>query len=88
MVKVIVTSEFFLGKEKFSELKNIERANLNQKEEGHLYINDKFECNEAMYEFLVIKNLEKRAFVQIIEIIPEEEKEIKPRRRRKIVEKD
>ncbi len=69
MLKVIVTEEFTLRR--FNELKNIERANPNQKEYGHLYVNDKFECNEEMYEFLTIKNNEKRAFIKKIEIIPE-----------------
>lgn len=85
MIKVIVTEEFTLGR--FNELKNIERANTNKNEDGCLYINDKFECNEDMYEYLTIKNNEHRAFIKIIEIIPDKEEiiEEKPKRRRKSV---
>lgn len=85
MIKVIVTEEFTLGR--FNELKSIERANTNKNEDGRLYINDKFECNEDMYEYLTIKNNEHRAFIKIIEIIPDKEEiiEEKPKRRRKSV---
>lgn len=86
MIKVIVTEEFTLGK--FNELKNIERANPNKNEDGHLYVNDKFECNEDMYEYLTIKNKEKRPFIKIIEIILEKEnteKKTTTRRRKKSV---
>ena len=85
MIKVIVTEDFTLGR--FNELKNIERANTNKNEDGRLYINDKFECNEDMYEYLTIKNNEHRAFIKIIEIIPDKEEiiEEKSKRRRKSV---
>lgn len=86
MIKVIVTEEFTLGR--FNELQNIERANINKNEDGHLYVNDKFECNEDMYEYLTIKNKEKRPFIKIIEIIPEKEnteKKTTTRKRKKSV---
>lgn len=69
MIKVVVTSEFTLGK--FAELKNIERADINKKEEGHLYVGDKFECTKEMADYLTGENKVHRSFVKIIEIIPE-----------------
>ena len=93
MIKVKVTEEFTLGK--FNEIKNIERANYNKKETGRLYVNDTFECTEEMAEYLMGKNAKKRAFVKIIEVIPEKkeeekntEKKIITRRRRRSVAKD
>lgn len=97
MIKVIVTEDFTLGR--FNELKNIERANSNKNEDGHLYVNDKFECNEEMARYLSGENGEHRAFVKTIEIILEDEKsfkiemkhqkiEEKPKRRRRSVAKD
>ena len=93
MVKVKVTEEFTLGK--FNEIKNIERANYNKKEIGRLYVNDTFECNEEMAEYLMEKNPLNRAFVKIIEVIPEKkekkentEKKIITRRRKRSVAKD
>lgn len=86
MIKVIVTEEFTLRR--FNELQNVERANINKNEDGHLYVNDKFECNEDMYEYLTIKNKEKRPFIKIIEIIPEKEnteKKTTTRRRKRSV---
>lgn len=78
MIKVIVIADFTLGK--FNELKNIERANPNKKEDGHLYVNDIFECTEDMAKYLIQNNSEKRAFVKIIEVIPEE----KPKATKKV----
>ena len=84
MIKVEVIEDFTLGK--FNELKNIERANPNKNEDGHLYKNDKFDCNEEMAKYLGGENGEHRAFVKIIEIIPKEvTEEEKPKRRRKSV---
>ena len=89
MVKVKVTEEFTLGK--FNEI----RANYNKKEIGRLYVNDTFECNEEMAEYLMEKNPLNRAFVKIIEVIPEKkekkentEKKIITRRRKRSVAKD
>lgn len=83
MIKVKVIEDFHLGK--FNELKNIERANYNKREEGHLYVNDIFECTEEMAEYLMGKNATKRAFVKVIEVVPEENKRVekteKPKRR-------
>ena len=73
MVRVEVIEEFTLGK--FNELKNIERANPNKNEDGHLYVNDKFECTEEMARYLGGENGEHRAFIKIIEVIPEKKEE-------------
>ena len=88
MIKVIVTKEFTL--QRFNELKNIERANSNKNENGHLYLNDKFECTEEMCKYLTEGNKMKKAFVKIIETIPdkkniiiEQKEETKSRRKRK-----
>ena len=89
MVKVKVIEEFHLGK--FYELKNIVRIGNN--EDGRLYVGDIFECTEDMAKYLLGENALKRAFVEVIEIIPEkqekiekksqkeEEKEVKPKRK-------
>lgn len=93
MIKVKVIEDFHLGK--FNELKNIVRANYNKKEEGRLYVNDIFECTEEMAEYLMGKNATKRAFVKVIEVVPEEnnkventEKKTTTRRRKRSVAKD
>lgn len=91
MIKVIVTEDFTLGR--FNELKNIERATSNKNEDGHLYKNDKFECNEEMAKYLGGENGEHRAFVKVIEVVPEKEventeKKSITRRRKRSVAKD
>lgn len=91
MIKVRVIEDFHLGK--FNELKNIIRANYNKREDGKLYTNDTFECTEEMAEYLMGKNATKRAFVKVIEVVPEEkvediEKKITTRRRKRSVAKD
>lgn len=67
MIKVEVIDDFSL--EKFHELKNIQRKSRN--EEGRLYRGDVFECTEGMADYLQGNNRLNRAFVKIIEIIPE-----------------
>ena len=73
MVKVEVIENFSLGK--YNELKNIARKSYNQ--EGYLYVGDIFECTEDMAKYLTGENAHKRAFVKVIEIIPEKKEEIK-----------
>lgn len=78
MVKVKVIENFHLAK--FNELRNLVRAGGNQAD-GYLGINDVFECTEEMAEYLTGKNALGRAFVEVIEVIPEKEEfkeEIKP----------
>ena len=91
MIKVRVIEDFMLGK--FNELKNIKRANFNKKEDGHLYVDDVFECTEEMAEYLMGKNATKRAFVKVVEVVPEKkveniEKKSITRRRKRSVAKD
>lgn len=67
MFRVEVIEDFYLGK--FEELKDIERVNL--KEQGKLFKRDKFTCTEEMYNYLTKDNIKKKAFVKLIEVIPE-----------------
>ena len=69
MIKVEVTEGFTL--DDFKKLKNVERYNSNLKEEGHLYPRDTFECDKEMADYLLGKNRLRRAFVKVIEVIPE-----------------
>lgn len=70
MVKVQVIEEFHFGK--FNELKNLVRKDKN--EIGMLYDGDTFECTEETAKYLVGDNSYNRAFVKVIEVIPEKEK--------------
>lgn len=71
MVKVQVIEDFSLFS-KFNELKNLKRNNYSRNKEGYLYINDTFECTEDIAEYLINTNAKGKAFVKIIEVIPEE----------------
>lgn len=81
MIKVEVIESFTLGA--FKELKNIKR--INKEENGKLFVGDVFECTEEMTKYLTneTSNPMNRAFVKVIEIIPEKEKEVEE----KLVEK-
>lgn len=70
MIKAKVIEDFSLLS-KFNELKNIERANANKNAEGYLYRDDTFECTKEMAEYLTKTNSQGRAFIEIIEVIPE-----------------
>lgn len=76
MVRVKVIEPFTLGK--FNELKEIVRANPQNAKDGELNKNDMFLCEKEMAEYLLGKNAHKRAFVEVIEVIPEEEKKTEP----------
>lgn len=79
MVRVKVTEDFDLGK--FNELKELVRANAMNDEYGHLYINDMFLCTQEMAEYITGNNKYKKAFAEVIEVIPDKkEEEIKPKR--------
>ena len=67
MFKVEVLEEFTLGR--FNELKNIQRKA--REEKGKLFVGDIFECDQEMVDYLLKDNALKRAFVRVIEIIPE-----------------
>lgn len=101
MVKVKVIDNFTLGK--FDELKNIVRANPSRDVQGGLFQNDTFECTEDMAEYLTKTNAQGKAFVEVIELIPNKEiqkaiektieedkkdKEIKPKRKRRTIAKE
>lgn len=71
MVKVKVTEDFRL--EDFNKLANIKRASSSKDKKGHLYVNDTFECDDKMVDYLTGNNKLNRAFIEVIEVIPEEE---------------
>lgn len=88
MVRCEVIEGFTLGK--FDELLDIKRVNLDIK--GQLFVGDTFLCTEEMAEYLTKNNAKERAFVKIIEVIPDimdnlientVEEIIKPKRGRK-----
>lgn len=79
MVKVEVIEEFTLGR--FNELKNIQRKA--REEKGKLFVGDIFECEKELADYLLGTNTLKRAFVKVIEIIPEKGKEIKEEKPKK-----
>lgn len=76
MVKVESLRDFNLNKKMFYELKNLKRRNRNEDEK--IFVGDTFECTEAVAEYFIETNPEtkkdpnKRPFVKILEIIPEE----------------
>ena len=74
MIKVEVIEEFTLGR--FNELRNIVRKT--KEETGRLFIGDIFECTEEMADYLIKTNKENRAFVKVIEVIPEKEEKKEP----------
>lgn len=73
MVKVRVIEDFYLAR--FVELKNIIRKARN--ENGKLFIGDTFECTKELADYLLGKNPKQRAFVEVIEVIPEKKEEPK-----------
>lgn len=82
MFKVEVLEEFTLGR--FDELKNIQRKA--REEKGKLFVGDIFECDQEMADYLLRDNALKRAFVRVVEIIPEKEFK-KPKSVRKTIAK-
>lgn len=67
MIKVEVLEDFTLGR--FDELKNIQRKS--KEEKGRLFTGDIFECKKDLADYLIKTNSLGRAFVRIIEIVPE-----------------
>ena len=67
MIKCEVIREFTL--EEFDKLKNIKRKNLDTK--GRLYVEDTFECDKAMTDYLMGGNKDKEVVVKVIEVEPE-----------------
>ena len=94
MIKVEVIENFSLGRG--NEITNIVRKN--QGENGKLYVGDRFECSEELCNYLNGENHLARAFIKILEVIPEKpvekvdepaEKPVKKtttRRRKSIIE--
>lgn len=72
MVKLEAVEDFTLGK--FNELRELTRKNPAKNEKGFVYEGDTFECDEQMRDYLLGDNKYKRAFVRVIEVIPEEPK--------------
>ena len=71
MIKVEVTEGFTLAR--FDELLDIERKNVDKY--GELFVGDTFKCDKELVDYLLGGNALKKAFVKVIEVIPEKEKE-------------
>lgn len=67
MVRCEVIEGFTLGK--FDELQDIKRKSKDKK--GELFVGDTFLCTTEMAEYLTKNNFKERAFVKIIEVIPD-----------------
>lgn len=74
MIRVEVTNEFTLSK--FKEIKNLKRADPSKNEDGWLYLNDTFECDEKMAKYLTGDNSNNYVVVKVIEVVPEPVKEV------------
>ena len=70
MIKVEVTEGFTLAR--FDELLDIERKNVDKY--GELFVGDTFKCDKELVDYLLGGNALKKAFVKVIEVIPEKEK--------------
>lgn len=71
MIKLIAEKDFTL--QKFEELKNIVRNNLD--EDGKIFKDDTFECTEDMAKYLTGENAQNISVARVIEVMPEEKKE-------------
>lgn len=69
MIKCEAVEQFTL--EKFNELKNIKRYDINRCDIGRIYVRDRFECDEEMAIYLSGKNNENKIVVKIIEVEPD-----------------
>ena len=75
MIKCKALEPFTL--KRFGELKNIKRIGVNTP--GQINAGDEFECEKDLADYLTGGNAYQKAFVEIIEVIPEKE-EIKPKK--------
>lgn len=75
MVKVKALQDFTL--QEYAKLRNITRKGKDK--EGCLYYGDIFECDEDMEKYLLGDNPLKKAVVEVIEVIPKEEKIEEPK---------
>ncbi|MBO7079507.1 MAG: hypothetical protein J6W64_06835 [Bacilli bacterium] len=64
-IKVKAIEEFTL--EKFDEIKNLKRCSI-KSEIGKIFINDEFECDKELCEYLLGKNRLNKPVVRLIEI--------------------
>lgn len=64
MIKCVVLEEFTLND--YDKLKNIKRSKIDTY--GRLYVNDEFECDEAMAKYLTGGNDKGKVVVKIIEV--------------------
>jgi hypothetical protein len=92
MIKVKVIEDFYFGR--YAELKNIVRLH-DRGMENYFCKGDTFECEQDIADYLTNGNEKGRAFIEIVEIIPEKSQEKiadeklieeKPKRRRKKIE--
>ena len=84
MIKVEAMEEFILGK--FDEIKDT-IARKSREETGKLFVGDIFECDKDMADYLLGANAFKRAFVKVIEIMPDKLEEIKEEKPKKTIAK-
>lgn len=69
MIRLQATEDFTL--KRFSEISKMERANVNKDDNGKVFKNDIFECNENLAEYVCGKNPLNRAVANILEVRPE-----------------
>ena len=72
MIKCVVIEKFNLNEKDFNQLTNLKRASIGVKEK--LYVNDEFECTEELAKYLSGENKYNKAYIQVIEVKPKEEK--------------
>lgn len=72
MIKAIVIEDFNFSRK--NELVNLEKKN---KSSETLEVGDTFECTKEIADYLLGDNALKRAFIEIIEVKPEEKKTAK-----------
>lgn len=77
MVKAKVIEKFDL--KDFNSLINLKRADKSKDKKGCLYLNDTFECDEKMADYLTGNNPLSKKVVEIIEVkkIEKEENDVK-----------
>lgn len=81
MVKLETIYDFTL--ERFNELKNIKRKNIEKDKDGWLYIGDTFECNNELAGYLMGDNKNKIIVAKVIEVKDEPKQETKIKRTKK-----
>lgn len=75
MIKCVVIEKFTLSN--FDKLNNIER--IGQDKQGTLFVGDKFECDEAMAQYLTGENPKNKVVVKVIEVKVDDPKEELPK---------